>query len=71
MTTPKHRERQLMQYLYGREWVKATTLPSSAKTFSNLLSNGWLEQRGSGNELAYRITEMGLRAMKARVRIYD
>ncbi|WP_166296842.1 hypothetical protein [Bradyrhizobium sp. 2S1] len=60
----------MMEYLHGRDWVMATTLPVSRKTFSNLLSKGWVEHRGTLNELAYRITDKGLTAMKTRVRIY-
>ena len=70
MPTPTHRERQLMQYLHGREWVIAITLPPSAKVFSNLIGKGWIEQRGTANELSYRLTVKGLAAMKERVRIY-
>jgi hypothetical protein len=34
-----------------------------------LLTKGWIEGQGSGNELAYRITETGLAAKKAPVKI--
>jgi hypothetical protein len=34
-----------------------------------LLAKGWIESQGSGNELAYRITEIGLAAKKTPVRI--
>lgn len=59
-----------MQYLRGGEWVNAITLPRSEKVFSNLLSKGWIEARGTGTQLAYRITGKGLAAMKMQVRIY-
>jgi hypothetical protein len=70
MITPKHIERQLLQYLARGEWVKATTLPRSDKVISNMLRTGWIEVRGAGSTLAYRITEEGVVAKKAPVRIY-
>jgi hypothetical protein len=70
MTAPTHRERQLMEYLRGKDWVKVFTLPRSERVFSNLLNWGWIEKRGTGNEMAYRITDKGLTAVRARVRIY-
>jgi hypothetical protein len=69
MTPPTHRERQLLQYLRGAGWVKAFKLPPSATVIANLIEKGWIEQTGSGAELAYRITEEGLAAKKALVRI--
>jgi len=71
MMPANHRERQLMQHLRGGAWVKASMLPPSAKLIANLLDKGWIEQRGIGAELSYRITEEGLAAKKARVRIYS
>jgi len=66
-----HREQQLMQHLRGGAWVKAITLPPSPKLIANLVDKGWIEQRGIGAELSYRITKEGLAAKKARVRIYS
>ena len=60
MMSTNHRERQLMQHLRGGAWVKAITLPPSPKLIANLLDKGWIEQRGIGAELSYRITEEGL-----------
>src|SRR5437868_5626949 len=67
--TPTHRERQIMQRLRGNGWVKATTLPDMPKTFERLLAKGWIESQGSRSDLAYRITEMGLTAKKAPIKI--
>jgi hypothetical protein len=64
-----HRDRQFLQYLRGGEWRRATTLPDSAKLISKLLMNGWIERTGSGHELAYRITQKGLAAKIAPVRL--
>jgi hypothetical protein len=69
MNLPTHRERQLLQYLRGAGWVKVFMLPPSAKVIANMLEKGWIEQTGTGAELAYRITQKGLAAKKALVRI--
>jgi hypothetical protein len=66
---PNHREREIMQRLRGRSWVKAVAIPDSPIIIQRLLSRGWIESQGSGRELAYRITEIGLAAKKAPVRI--
>jgi len=70
MTVPNQRERQLMQQLRGAGWVKATALPPSPRTIESLLGKGWIEQRGAGNDICYRITDKGLAAKTAPVRIY-
>jgi hypothetical protein len=70
MTIPNHRERQLMQQLRGAGWVKAITLPSRPRIIEGLLGKGWIEQRGAGNDLCYRITDKGLAAKMTPVRIY-
>jgi hypothetical protein len=67
MTVPNHRERQIMQQLRGRSWVKAFELPEGWRTIGHLLDKRWIESRGAGRELAYRITEEGLAAKKAPV----
>jgi DNA-binding transcriptional regulator PaaX len=36
-----------------------------------LLRKGWIEQRGAGNDTFYRITDEGLAAKMAPVRIYN
>jgi hypothetical protein len=71
MTLPNHRERQLMQELRGAGWVKAIELPSSPRVIEGLLTKGWIEQRGAGNHLCYRITDKGIAAKTAPVRIYN
>ena len=70
MTIPNQRERQLMQELRGAGWVKAKALPESPKVIANLLARGWMEQRGAGNDLCYRITDEGLAAKTMPVRLY-
>jgi hypothetical protein len=67
MSAPNQRERQLMQELRGASWVKASALPPFSRTIDGLLS----KQRGAGNDLCYRITDKGLAAKKAPVRIYN
>jgi hypothetical protein len=69
MTFANHHERQFMQYLRGAGWIKARTLPPSARLVESLLQKGWIEQQhqGSKNELFFRLTEKGLEAMKSPV----
>jgi hypothetical protein len=71
MASINHRERQILQHLRGAGWVKAGTLPSSPKTIAGLIAKGWIELRGAGRQTCYRITEKGLTAKMAPVRIYD
>ena len=67
-TFATHPERQFMEYLRGKEWVKGTALPPSRLTAS-LQKKGWIEQHlhGPKNEIFYRITDGGLEALKAPV----
>jgi len=66
---PHHRERQIMQQLRGRGWVKGFYMPSAPKTLSGLVEKRWVETLGSGTDLFFRITEAGMAAMKGPVRI--
>ena len=68
MTFATHPERQFMEYLRGNGWVKGTTLPDSRLTVS-LQKKGWIEQQAQGhkNEIFYRMTEVGLTALRAPV----
>jgi hypothetical protein len=69
--TPNHRERQIMQRLRGSGWVRAATLPASPKMIQTLLAKGWIERQGSGKDLQYRLTDAGLAAKKAPVKLYS
>lgn len=64
-----HRERQFLQELRGRGWVKALALPSAPRMVSNLLRKGWIEGRGNDLDLNYQITEKGMAAKTALVTI--
>jgi hypothetical protein len=68
MTYANHRERQFMEYLRGRGWVKGTTLPPSTLTAS-LQKRGWIEQQlqGPNTEIFYRMTDIGFKALTAPV----
>jgi hypothetical protein len=68
MTFANHRERQFMEYLRGRGWVKGTTLPPSRLT-AKLQKRGWIEQQlqGPNNEIYYRMTDVGLKGLTAYV----
>ena len=63
---PNHHERQFMQSLRGRGWVRASNFPLS-QVIPKLLKKGWIERRGAGQELEYRITEDGMSAKTALI----
>jgi hypothetical protein len=61
-----------MRRLRSRGWVNAFELsrePASPKTLQHLLEKRWVEGQGTGKDLAYRITEEGMAAKKAPVRL--
>jgi hypothetical protein len=62
-----HYQRHLMQYLRSGNWISMTVLPDSLSTRKKVVELGWIEQRGSGPEVCYRITESGLEALKAPI----
>ena len=68
MTFATHPERQFMEYLRGKGWVKGRTLPASRFT-SSLQQRGWIEQQVQGpkNEIFYRMTDVGLKALRVPV----
>jgi hypothetical protein len=55
MTSANHLQRQVMQYLRAGGWVKGASIPSSPKVIEGLLSKAWIERRGAGSDLCYRI----------------
>jgi len=63
---PNHHERQLMQMLRGRNWVKGSYLPPT-QVISKLLQKGWIERRGTAQDLEYRITDVGMSAKTALI----
>jgi hypothetical protein len=69
-TFASHPERQFMQYLRGKGWVNGKTLPTG-RLAASLQKKGWIEQQlqGPKNEAFYRMTDMGLAALKAPVPI--
>lgn len=57
-----------MQHLRGGAWVKASVASAAGpKLIEKMIGKGWIERRGLGNELAYRITEKGLEVKKLPV----
>ena len=66
---PTHPQRQFMQYLRVRQWVRAISLPDRPKGVAKLLNNGWIERDGNGSDAAYRLTFSGLAAKTAPVQI--
>lgn len=67
MLVPNHHERQFMQQLRGRGWVNAIKVPDAVVTLGNLLEKRWIEKRGTGRILSYRITDEGMAAKTALV----
>ena len=63
---PNHHERQLMQMLRGRDWIKGSYFPQT-RVIGNLLAKGWIERRGDAQDFEYRITEAGMAAKKALI----
>jgi hypothetical protein len=61
-TFANHLERQFMEYLRGKGWVKETALPPSRLVVS-LQKKGWIEQQRQNNEALYRMTDVGLAAV--------
>ena len=58
-----------MQQLRGAGWVKATALPDTPRVIANLLSKGWIESSDCKDALLYRLTDQGLAAKTAPVKI--
>jgi len=58
-----------MQQLRGRGWVKAIELPENPITLQRLLEKRWIESQGMERDIAYRITDEGMAAKKAPVRL--
>ena len=69
MLVPNHRERQMLQYLRGQSWVSAWLLPDSPRTLDTLLRKQWIERAADGPAIVYRITEKGMAAKTAPVRL--
>jgi hypothetical protein len=67
MKPPNSRERAVMQHLRGAGWVKAFELPGGPRIFANLIENGWIESQRTETGTMYRLTDLGLRAMKAPI----
>ena len=66
-----HHERQFMEYMRGMVWVRRKVLPPTDRLLSALLKKGWIEERRQNSELLYRMTEVGLTALKAPVPIQE
>jgi hypothetical protein len=62
---PNHREREFMQRLRGRGWVKASQIPDAAITLKRLIEKRWVERQGHGTDAFYKITEEGIAAKRA------
>ena len=60
-------QRHFMQHLRGGNWVSVSALPDSPSTKVRVVEFGWVERRGRGPEVCYRITESGLEALRAPI----
>jgi chromosome segregation and condensation protein ScpB len=67
MKPPNSRERQMMQRLRGVSWVKAFEVADSPKILANLIERGWVENQRTDGGKMYRLTDLGLEAMKAPI----
>jgi DNA-binding transcriptional regulator PaaX len=48
---------------------ESNCITRQSKNYRVLLRKGWIERRGAGNDISYRITDKGLAAKSAPVRI--
>ena len=60
-------QRHFMQHLRSGNWVSVSALPDSPSTKVKVVEFGWVERRGRGPEVCYRITESGLEALRAPI----
>ena len=60
-------QRHFMQYLRSGNWVSVSALPDGPSTKAKVVEFGWVERRGHGPEVCYRITESGLEALRAPI----
>ena len=65
--TPNHREREFMQRLRGRGWVKAIELPDAGITLRRLFEKRWVKVQRVGKQVSYRITDEGIAAKTALI----
>ena len=73
MTPPlKIAYRQVVDHVRSGAWKRAAKLPVLASEYAvgRMVDNGWIERRGSHDELELRLTAAGLEALKAPVREY-
>jgi hypothetical protein len=62
-----HPQRQFLNYLRQGDWVKLSALPEAPRVIVKLMGLGWIERIGSGSTVSFRITEVGLDALKKPV----
>jgi hypothetical protein len=63
------RQRQFMQPLRSLAWINAADLDAGPNLIAKVLANGWIEKRGAGRDLVCKLTDSGLAALKARVKV--
>jgi hypothetical protein len=57
MVTPTHTANGNLCNTLVAGWVKANAAPAGEQLIKNLLAKGWIERRGLGNELSYRLAD--------------
>lgn len=68
MSTPINMaHRSMMDPLRSGQWtlVKKVQVQISARSLIQMLDNGWIVRRGEGNKTEIRLTDAGLKALKA------
>jgi DNA-binding MarR family transcriptional regulator len=65
--------RQMLDPLRSGEWKRALnlTVPVSAKSLDQMVSNGWIERRGEESQAEIRLTAIGLQALKAPLKPFQ
>jgi hypothetical protein len=66
---PNMTQRAVMQHLSLTDWKLASRLPipAGAMILSRLLHKGWIETQGEDHNTAARLTEAGVKAMRAKI----
>jgi hypothetical protein len=75
MTTsrPTPSQRQLLQRLRTDRWrrLASVSVRVGETTFAGLVANGWIGQRGKGQDYQVRLTATGLKALRARLPVAE
>ena len=56
-----------MQRIHDRGCIRSIEFPQDSRTLAHMIDKGWIEISGEGRDRAFRITERGIAAKKARI----